>query len=249
VEEPEAGGIEALRAALGRACGDALGASEFLASAGLDEPKLIALLRFPVPRPFVEALAATPPWSERPRVLGLLCLNPATPRTLAQRLLPALYWRDLAEVARSPRVEGGVRARAEAFLNERLPDLRLGDKIALGPLATGPVLRLLLLERDRKIIEAALFNPRLTESELCALVQSGEAHPLFLECVAGAPRWRGSYATRLALVLQPRTPRAIALGQLSSLVDRDLRRIANHPGLPPLIRAAAGRVAAEGRRR
>jgi hypothetical protein len=44
-------------------------------------------------------------------------------------------------------------------------------------------------------------------------------------------------------VLQPRTPLSLALGQLSSLLKRDLERVARTPELAPLVRAAARRVA------
>lgn len=240
---------EALLAELLQAGQDAPGARAFLSDRALDESRVIALLRFAVPVAFLEALAATPPWSDRPRVLGAICLNPKTPRVLAQRLLPGLYWRDLADAATSPRVEGGVRARAEGLLKERLAELRLGEKITLARLATPAVLRLLLLELDPRILGAALQNPRLTESDLGGFVQSGEAPRALLEAVAASSRWRASYAVRLALVLQPRTPAGVALGQLTSLVEHDLRRIAGHPGLRPVVREAARRVAAEGRRR
>jgi len=240
---------ETLLAQLLHAGQDAAAARTFLAERQPEESETLALLRLPVPVAFLETLASTPPWAERPRVLGGICLNPRAPRALAQRLLPGLYWRDLADAANSLRLDGGVRARAEALLKERLPDLRVGEKIALARLATAAVLRSLLQEPDSRILEAALLNPRLTESDLAVLVQSGGAARPLLEAVAAAPRWRASYALRLALVLQPRTPMGIALAQLTSLVDHDLRRIAAHPGLRPVVRAAAGRVAAEGRRR
>ena len=227
----------------------AAGARAFVTERGLSEADMLALLRLAVPVAFLEALASTSPWSERPRVLGGICLNPKAPRALAQRLLPGLYWRDLAVAVASPRVDGGVRARAEALLKERLPELRLGEKITLARLATAGVLRPLLQEPDPRILEAALQNPRLSESALSGMVQSGEASRPLLEAVAAAPRWRASYAVRLALVLQPRTPMGIALAQLTSLEGHDLRQIAAHPGLRPIVQAAAGRVAAEGRRR
>jgi hypothetical protein len=44
---------------------------------------------------------------------------------------------------------------------------------------------------------------------------------------------------RLALVLQPRTPLALALQHISSLVPRDLRRVGEEASLRPLVRAAA----------
>ncbi|HET7292372.1 MAG TPA: hypothetical protein VFM88_08105 [Vicinamibacteria bacterium] len=245
----EAGSSEALLAELLRTGHGAAGARAFLSERELDESRLVGLLHLAVPASFLEAVASTPPWSERPRVLGAVCLNPKAPRALAQRLLPVLYWRDLADLATSPRVEGGVRARAEALLRERVAELRLGEKITLARLATPALLRLLLQEADSKIVEAALQNPRLTESDLVGLVQSGLATPALLEAVGLSSRWRSSYAVRLALVLQPRTPAGLALGQLTSLVESDLRRIAGHPGLRPVVREAARRVAAEGRRR
>jgi len=217
----------------------------FLEKAELDESAMIALLRRPVGVPFLELVAASAPWSERPRVLGAVVLNPLTPRVLAQRLLPNLYWRDLAEIAASPRLDAGVRAKAEGQLKDELPDLRLGEKITLARLATPLLLRLILLETDPRILNAGLENPRLRESDLAAFLQGLEVTRALLETTAASTRWRGSYAVRLALVLQPKTPLPVALAQLTSLVARDLRRLVETPGLPPLIQAAAARVARE----
>lgn len=241
-------GAQALFSELVPRVRDAASARSFLREREVDEAEMLALLRLPVPLALLEAVATSAPWSERPRVLGGVCLNPRTPRSLAQRLLPALYWRDLADVATSPRLDGGVRVRAEALLKERLPDLRAGEKISLGRLATPTVLRALLLEPDPRVLETSLQNPRLTERDLAGLVQAPDAPGSLLEAVAGAPRWQASYALRLALVLQPRCPRAIALAQLTSLVAHDLRQVAANPGLHPLVQAAAARVANEPRR-
>ncbi len=242
--DPESG-VDALFAQVIRLGPSPAVVRPFAASLDADETLVIALLRRALPVAFLEALAATPPWTERPRVLGGIVLNPKTPRGLSQKLLPVLYWRDLAEVAASPRLEGGVRARAEGLLKDQLLDLRLGEKITLARLATPPVLRLLLLEGDAKILAAALDNPRLRESDLSALLQGAEATRALSEAVTASSRWMKSYAVRLALVLQPRTPLALALAQLTSLVPRDLRRLVETPGLPPLIQAAAARVARE----
>lgn len=242
--DPEPG-TDALFAQILRVGPSAAALRPFVAGLDADESLMIAVLRRAVPVAFLETVAATAPWSERPRVLGGVVLNPRTPRALAQRLLSVLYWRDLADAAASPRLEGGVRARAEGLLKDQLVDLRLGEKITLARLATPPVLRLLLLESDPKILAAALDNPRLRESDLSALLQSAEATRLLSESIVASSRWMRSYAVRLALVLQPKTPLALALAQLTSLVPRDLRRLVETPGLVPLIQAAAARVARE----
>jgi hypothetical protein len=106
----------------------------------------------------------------------------------------------------------------------------------------------LLRDPDPRILEPCLQNPRLTERDLAGLVQAPDAPRSLLEAVAADTRWQASYAVRLALVLQPRCPPAIALAQLTSLVAHDLRQVAENPSLPPLIQAAAARVAADTRR-
>jgi hypothetical protein len=195
-----------------------------------------------VPAAFLEEVAATRPWSERPRVLAGVVLSPRAPQALSLRLVPALYWRDLADVAATPRVPAAVRARAESILRDGLPDMRLGDRITLARLATPALLPALLADHDRRVSESALVNPRLREEDLLVALRKDDVAVALVEAVASSSRWAANYAVRLALVLQPRTPLALALQQVSSLVPRDLRRVAAEPSLRPLVRAAAQEV-------
>ena len=110
----EAGSSEALLAELLRTGHGAAGARAFLSERELDESRLVGLLHLAVPASFLEAVASTPPWSERPRVLGAVCLNPKAPRALAQRLLPVLYWRDLADLVRA--TDGIWNPEAERYV-------------------------------------------------------------------------------------------------------------------------------------
>jgi hypothetical protein len=209
-----------------------------LGSLGDDPTLLVSLLRRPLPASFLERVADTPPWSADARVLAAIVLNPRAPRALAQRLIPALHWRDLADVAASPRVHPGARVRAEALLREQLPDLRLGDRITLGRLATPAVLAPLLADAEPRVAESSLLNPRLREEDLVLALRAAAPTRALLEAAAASPRWRESYA-----VLQPRTPLPLALAQISSLLPQDLEHVAATPGLPPLVQAAALRVA------
>jgi hypothetical protein len=208
-----------------------------------DEVVMLGLLRRAVPVRLLELVPATPPWSERPRLLGGVALNPKTPRILALRLLPSLFWHDLADVAASPRLPAGLRGRAEAILQEQLPDMRLGEKITLAKIATPPVLARLLTEADRKIADASLINPRLREQDLLAALRQDTASRALLEAAAASSRWGERYAVRLALVLQPRAPLGVALAQLTSLLERDLERVGGSAGLKPLLQMAALRLA------
>jgi len=222
---------------------------ELLARADLDEAALAALLRRPVPVKLLELAAVTLPWSERPALVAAIVLNPRSPRTLAQRLLPALYWRDLADTAASARLQSAVRAGAEALLRERLPELRLGDRIALARIATPPLLGPLLTDGDARVVRGALHNPRLREADLRLALRNRRTSRTLIEETVESSRWRDVYGVRLELVLQPATPLALALAQVTSLVPRDLRRVAEAEGLRPLVQAAARRVVAEAPRR
>src|SRR5687767_5167870 len=98
---------------------------------GPDEETVVAVLYRAVPLAALEHLARTQPWSERSRVLAAIVLNPKSPPRLALPLVPALAWRSLADVATTARLPSALRLRAESVLKERLPELRLGEKITL----------------------------------------------------------------------------------------------------------------------
>lgn len=234
--------IDAAYAEVTQAGSDVRRLREALESMSADKALLMGVLRRPVPVRMLELLAS-PPWSDDQRLMGAVVLNPAAPRTLALRLVGGLAWHDLAEVAASPRLSGAVRVRAEALLRDQLADLRLGDRITLAKMATPPILGVLLADPDARVAEACLINPRLREEDLAFAIRRDTAPRVLMEAVAASGRWKERYSVRLALVLQPRTPLALALGQLSSLLRKDLLQVSETEGLVPLLQVAAVRVA------
>ncbi|MFN8093656.1 MAG: hypothetical protein U0599_15850 [Vicinamibacteria bacterium] len=224
------------------AAGESRPAARAVLDLPVEEQVLVAVLRRAVPAAFLEEVAATRPWSERPRVLAAVVASPRSPRSLGLRLVGSLSWRELADVAATMRLSAAVRARAESLLRDGMPDLRLGDRVTLARLATPPLLGLLLADAEPRVVEAALDNPRLREEDLVRALRRDDVPRALVEGAAASPRWRDVYAVRLALVLQPKTPLPLALLQISSLVPGDLRRVAGEAALRPLLRAAATRV-------
>jgi len=215
---------------------------EVLARQEPDDEVVVGVLRRAVPARFLEHLGTTPPWSERPRILARVVLHPRAPRALSLRLVSSLFWRDLADVAAAPHVSAAVRVRAEADLKELLRDMRLGDRVTLAKIATPALLPLLLVDTDRKVTEAALINPRLRGDDLIGALRQPEIPLALIDSAVASSRWSEVYGVRLALVLQPRTPLPVALLQISSLVKRDLVRVAETRGIRPLLQAAARAV-------
>lgn len=232
--------VDVLHAAVLRAGENVPSLRSALAAHTPDPTVLIALLRRAVPLRLLELLAG-PPWSEDARILAGVVLNPRAPVPLALRVVPSLFWRDLAAVALAPRVAGPVRVRAEAILRDKVPDLRLGERVSLAKIATAPVLPLLLADESARVAEACLINPRLREEDLVTALRQEDASVALVEAACASTRWSANYAVRVALVLQPRTPLALALAQLSSLVPRDLRRVGDAP-VAQLLRVAAVRL-------
>jgi hypothetical protein len=243
VEQREQAAVDELFAAALGAGESRPRAREILARA-LDEQVLASALRRAVPAAFLEEVASARPWSERPRVLARVVLSPRAPQALALRLVSGLYWRDLAEVAATARVPAAVRSRAESLLRDGLGDMRLGDRVTLARLATPALLPALLADSERQVVESTLLNPRVREEDLAAALRREDVRAVLLEATVASSRWAANYAVRLALVLQPRTPLSLALQQISSLVPRDLRRVAEEAALRPLVRAAAREVLA-----
>jgi hypothetical protein len=236
--EREAAGVDALFQDALRA-GESRARARELLAAFPDEAVLAAVLRRAVPLAFLEAVASTSPWCERPRLLARVVLHPRTPRALALRFVGALQWRDLAEVALTSRINAAVRFRAESLLRDGLADTRLGDRVTLARIATPALLPALLADADTRVIDAALHNSRLREQDLVVTLRRADSPRLLAERALLSHRWSASYAVRLALVLQPRTPLPLALLQISSLVPCDLRRVAQQADLPRLVRLAA----------
>jgi hypothetical protein len=245
-EAPDSARLNGARQALLAAGTETRALRAFLDEWGGDRTLLLTLLRQAWPARVLEVFAATPPYGDDPVLAAALAGHVRMPPHAALRLLPALSWAPLARIASEPWLAGAVRVRAEGLLLERFEDLRLGERVALARLATRTLLRRLLSDSDARVLGPALFNPRLGESALCAQLRAPEATRLLCECVAACPRWRGSYAVRFALVLQPLTPLGLALAQLTSLVPADLRRVAGARNLAPLVVAAAERALAGG---
>ena len=175
-------------------------------------------------------------------MLARIVLHPRAPRALSLRLVTSLFWRDLADVAAAPHVSAAVRVRAESALKELLEDMRLGDRVSLAKVATPSILKGLLIDDERKVTEAALINARLRGEDVVNALRAPEVSLALVDAVVSSPKWSQVYEVRLALVLQPRTPLAIALLQISSLVKRDLLRVAESTAVRPLLQASARAV-------
>jgi hypothetical protein len=168
-----------------------------------------------------------------------LARSPRSPEALALRLVPGLYWRDLADLGLDMRLHPRLRRAADLALAARLPELAVGEKVAIARRASASLLAQLRHDPSPRVIAALLDNPRLTEGVLAPLVASDRAAPAVLQLIATDRRWGARYDLRLALARNPRTPAAAVLPILATLRKADLAGIAADPRVTDVVRRRA----------
>ncbi len=101
-----------------------------------------------------------------------------------------------------------------------------------------------ILVRDpaRQIRRFVLLNPRITDGEVISVARNRSADEELLRLIAGKRDWVRNYQVKLALVTNPKTPLPLALRQLQTLSERDLRQIAKSRNVSATIVGQARRM-------
>lgn len=123
---------------------------------------------------------------------------------------------------------------------ERVKTAILGGKDARMILAHDP---------NRVVRRYVLVNPRITDGEVAMIVNSKQADEEILRIVADKREWMKNYQVRLGLVRNPKTPLVTAITLLSTLMVRDIGRLAKSRDVPEGVVHHARRIYLERRDR
>ncbi len=121
------------------------------------------------------------------------------------------------------------------------------EKIKLALTGDAEARRLLLRDSNRVVQMSVLQNPRLTENEVISIANSRQTSDEMLRYIVSKREWYKSYAVRLALVKNPKTPFALALKMIGSLTSMDLKLLAKSKNVSPAVAQAAMRIIAKKR--
>lgn len=191
----------------------------------------------------LKRIAGAAGWTGTRAVRKALVRHPQVTPALAAALLPALYWKDLAETCSVPGVPAPVRHAAESLLRLRVRELTLGERVALARLASRGLIPELAADHEAPVLTALLSNPLLLEAEAKALA----ARPgprTFLADFAGHPRWERNATVMTVLAGNAATPISVALGLVARLDRRFRHRLSRNDKVPRIVRVAAERLAA-----
>lgn len=161
-----------------------------------------------------------------------LAKNPRTPHRVSLSLLKYLRVFDVADLTRSHHISAVLRQKAELSLMEKVPSMPSGVKIALSRRSSSRVLEAIMDRGDKKVLEACLESPRLTEQHLCGLLLRKTKRPLLARAVAGHPAWSLRYSIRIALIRSFHTPMERVEAFIRDMKSRDLKDLYADPELP-----------------
>jgi len=162
--------------------------------------------------------------------------HPRAPRRIAMRLIRELYTFELMQFSLTPAAPADLRRMADELLVSRLASITLGERIALARRSSELVAGALLVDKQARVWQTALENPRLTEVSVVKALQKTTATPAFVEAVCRHAKWSVRGEIRIALLRNAHTPLARALEFARRLPPAQLRDILHASRLPEKIK-------------
>jgi hypothetical protein len=148
-----------------------------------------------------------------------------TPRRVTLKLLRQLHTFDLMQAALMPHLSGDLKRVADELLVSRLASITIGERISLARRASETIAMALLLDKETRVLHAALENSRLTEAGVVKALARSAAPAHFVQAVCRHSKWSLRREVRMALLRNPRTPLAAALEFARTLPAAQVRDI------------------------
>jgi hypothetical protein len=166
-----------------------------------------------------------------------IAAHPRTPRRLALRLIRELYTFDLMQFSLLPAVAADLKRIADELLVARIASITLGERIALARRSSTLVAAALLLDKESRVWQTALQNPRLTETAIVKALLRPAATPAFVKAICHHAKWSVRLEIRTALLRNEFTPLARAIEFAHHLLPAQLRDILHNSRLPEKVKA------------
>jgi len=162
--------------------------------------------------------------------------HPRAPRRLVLRLIRELYTFDLMQFALLPMAAADLKRVADELLVSRLASISLGERLSLARRSSALVASALLLDKESRVWQAALENPRMTELAIVKALQRSDPAPAFVHAVCRHAKWSLRPEIRMALLRNAHTPMARALEYARRIPPAKLRDILHASRLPQKIK-------------
>jgi hypothetical protein len=132
-------------------------------------------------------------------------------------------------------------------LFNKIQKMNMAQKVRLAMLGDVNARKLLIRDPKKTISTAVLKSPRLTDKEIATYAKNKALHEDIIRTIAKKRKWTRNYATKLALLHNPKCPPNMALTFLKSLRKKDILAISRAKGVPAhVVRQAKAIIEKEG---
>jgi hypothetical protein len=170
------------------------------------------------------------------KIKRAVCGNPKSPQRVALSLLKHLRIFDLADLTRNQHIPLLLRQKVEFMLEEKVHALPAGIKTALARRVCGKVVIKIMEKSDRRVIDACLQGPMLTEEHIYRLVNRKSTKPVLIRAIAEHPKWSLRYTIKFALIRNFHTPMVCVDSFIGTMKTSDLRYLHEDAKLPTATR-------------
>ena len=200
-------------------------------------------------------------WLKNYQVRWGLVNNPKIPIQISVKLVGTLRLPDLKRLAVSKDVAPELAAAAQTVIDtpisqgvegpkaeksaqsryQEIKDLPVAEKVKMAMMGDKEARAILLKDSNKQVQAAVLDSPRITETEIIAIVNTRNMADDMLRKVSENRQWMKNYQVRLGLVNNPKTPLPLSLKLVNGLMLVDLKRLAKSKGVSNVLVATAQR--------
>ena len=127
-------------------------------------------------------------------------------------------------------------------LYNQIVHMTVGERVKLALKGNRDARMILIRDPNRLIQRFVLQNPRITDEEIVMVARNRNLDADLLRLIGEHKYWPRNYQVKLALVTNPKTPLAVALHFVSSLMERDIRFLAKSKNVSATITTQARRL-------
>ena len=138
--------------------------------------------------------------------------------------------------------EAEAAAPLARSLYAKILTMKIAEKLKLALRGNKDARSILIRDASKLIRRFVMQNPRMSDTEVIAIARNRSSDEELLRIIVERREWMRNYQVRLALATNPKTPLSVALRQLPTLGERDLRMLAKSRNVPQTVVSQARRL-------
>ena len=200
----------------------------------LTEDLALALVnRRDLPREALEALNKNGQLMKQRKVRLAVVMHPRTPRHISVPTIRHIHTFELMQVALLPVVPPDVKRAAEEVLISKIANISSGERFTLAKQSSGRVAASLLLDKEERIMLAALSNPQMTELFIVRALKMERGTELLAPAVSRHQKWSFRNDVKAALLGNKNTPAARVIQLAAELPVNLIKDVLRNGKLSP----------------